>query len=51
MGREFFALPDNSYFYQDEEGLLLCGESYRLKNGILEQLCVEDGVLDMEELQ
>ena len=51
MGREFFALPDNSYFYQDDDGLLLCGEGYRLKNGILEQLCVEDGILNMEELQ
>ena len=47
MGQEFFALPDNSYFYQDEEDLLLCGEGYRLKNGILEQLCTEDEVLDM----
>ena len=51
LGHEFFALPDNSYFYQDEEGLLLCGEGYRLKNGILEQLTVEDAVLDMEVLQ
>lgn len=51
MGHAFFALPDNSYFYQDNDGLLLCGEGYRLKNGILEQLCVEDGVLDMEALK
>ena len=50
MGRQFFALPDNSYFYQNEAGLWLCGEAYRIKNGILEQLTVEDEILDMAEL-
>ena len=46
MGHEFFALPDNSYFYQDPYGLLLCGKAYRLKNGILEQLTDDEDVLD-----
>ena len=46
MGHEFFALPDNSYFYQDEEGLLLCGKGYRLRNGIMEQLTDDEDVLD-----
>ena len=46
MGHEFFSLPDNSYFYQDEEGLLLCGKAYRLKNGIMEQLTDDEDVLD-----
>jgi len=50
LGHQFFALPDNSYFYQDDEGLLLCGEGYRLKDGILEQLTEEDEVLDMSLL-
>lgn len=50
MGHEFFALVDGSYFYQDEDGLLLCGEGYRLKDGILELLTREGDVLDMEEL-
>ena len=50
MGHQFFALPDNSYFYQDEDGLLLCGKAYRIKDGILELLTVEDEVLDMEAL-
>lgn len=50
FGNDFFALPDGSYFYQDEEGLLLCGEGYRLHDGILEQLAVNGQVLDMAEL-
>lgn len=50
-GRQFFALPDNSYFYQDADGLLLCGEAYRIKDGILEFLTVEDEVLDMDALE
>ncbi len=47
MGQEFFALPDNSYFYQDEGCLLLCGEGYRLSNGILERLTQENDVLEL----
>ena len=50
MGRQFFALPDNSYFYQDEDGLYLCGEAYRIKDGILEQLTRNGDVLDMAQL-
>ena len=46
MGHEFFCLPDNSYFFQDEEGLLLCGKAYRLKDGIMEQLTADEDVLD-----
>jgi len=51
MGHEFFALPDGSYFYQDEDGLLLFGEAYRICDGILEKLTVSGEVLDMEALQ
>ncbi len=47
MGHEFFVLPDNSYFYQDDHGILLCGEAYRLRNGILEMLTAEGDVLDL----
>jgi len=47
FGHEFFALPDGSYFYQDEDGLLLCGEGYRIRDGILEQLTQTGDVLDM----
>lgn len=50
MGHEFFMLPDNSYFYQDEDQLLLFGEAYRLRDGILEQICDTDECLNMAEL-
>ena len=50
MGRCFFALPDNSYFYQDSQGLWLCGEAYRIKNGILELITVDGEILNMAEL-
>jgi len=51
MGNTFFALPDNSYFYQDEESLLLFGEGYRLRDGVMEQICETDQCLDMAELE
>ncbi len=51
MDNVFFALVDGSYFYQDEAQLLLCGEAYRLSDGILEKLTLEGEVLNMEELE
>lgn len=50
MGNCFFAIPDGSYFYQDEDCLLLCGNGYRLMDGILEQLTIEEEILDLGEL-
>jgi len=47
VGHQFFALPDGSYFYQDDEQLLLCGKAWRIKDGILELLTTEEEVLDM----
>ena len=51
MDNTFFALPDNSYFYQDEESLLLFGEAYRLQDGVLEKICETDECLDMAEFE
>ena len=51
MDNCFFALHDGSYFYQDEDCLLLCGRGYRLKDGIMELLTEEDDVLDLSELE
>ena len=43
----FFALPDNSYIYQDPEHLLLFGEGYCLSDGVMEQISENDQVLDL----
>lgn len=50
FGNAFFAIPDGSYFYQDEQVLLLCGEGCRIADGILEQLTINGEELDMAEL-
>ena len=50
MGHSFIVLPDGSYIYQDHEETTLLGEAYRLKNGILEQLCVDGETLDLRRL-
>ncbi len=50
MDNIFFALPDGSYIYQDEDTLLLCGKAYRLSDGILEQLTGDGECLDLAEL-
>ena len=50
IGHTFYALPDGSYFYQNEQELLLCGKAYRLKNGILELLTLDGEVLNMAEM-
>ncbi len=47
MDNCFFALPDGSYIYQDDSCQLLCGESYRIANGILENLTRDGDVLDL----
>ncbi len=49
MDNCFFALPDGSYFLRDEDELLLCGESYCIHDGILEQLTAQGDVLDMAD--
>lgn len=49
MGNAFFALPDGSYFYQDEESQLLFGEAYLLRDGVLTQLTRSGDCLDMAD--
>lgn len=51
MGHTFFALPDGSYIYQDEEGQLLCGKAYRVRDGIMELLTLDGECLDLEGLK
>ncbi len=51
MGRTFYALPDGSYFYIDEEQTLLCGKAWRIRNGILEKLTEDGEVLDLADIK
>lgn len=46
----FFALPDGSYLYRHEEETLLLGRAYRLRNGILELLTLEEESLSLDDL-
>lgn len=46
----FFALPDGSYFYICDGVTLLCGEAYRLRNGILELITLEGETASLEEI-
>ncbi|MGN0977127.1 MAG: Type 1 glutamine amidotransferase-like domain-containing protein [Faecousia sp.] len=50
-GRLFFALPDGSYFYQDENDLLLFGEAYLIHDGELEPLSADGEVVDFTEFE
>ena len=50
MGHSFIVLPDGSYIYQDHEEQTLLGLGYRLKNGIMELLCVDGETLDLTKL-
>lgn len=49
FGQLFFVLPDGSYFFQDDDCLLLCGESYCIHDGELDQIQEDGEVLDMDE--
>ena len=51
QGNTFFALPDGSYFFQNEDNLLLFGEAYLLRDGTLSQLTRSGDCLDMAEFE
>lgn len=51
FGHVFFAIPDGSYFYQDDERLLLFGKSYAIRDGRLEPLTEDGEVLDMADFE
>ena len=51
IGNTFYALPDGSYFYIDEEQTLLCGEAWRIRNGILEKLTEDGETLDISQIR
>jgi len=47
--RLFFVLPDGSYFYQDDECLLLFGKSYCIHDGEFTPIQEDGDCLDMED--
>lgn len=49
FGQLFFVLPDGSYFYQDDDCLLLCGESWCIHDGQLDKIQEDGEELDMDE--
>ena len=49
MGRCFFALPDGSYIYQDEDVQLLCGKGYSVMDGVMRKINEDGKVLDLNE--
>ena len=51
QGNTFFALPDGSYFFQNEDNLLLFGEAYLLRDGMLSQLTRSGDCLDMADFE
>jgi dipeptidase E len=48
--RSIIALPDHSYVYCDNGYEIICGESYRIRNGILEKLTDHGQTLPLEWL-
>lgn len=50
MEKTFFALPDGSYILCKDGKEYLFGEAYRIRNGILEQICVNEQSVDLAKL-
>ena len=46
----FFALPDGSWIYQDDEELTLLGEAYLIRNGVIQLLTRDGETLDLSRL-
>ena len=49
-GKTFFALPDGSYILSKDGKEYLLGEAYRIHNGILEQVCINGHIVEMDKL-
>ena len=47
LGRSFFAMPDGSYILCADGREILFGEAYRIRNGILEQICRDGKSIDL----
>ena len=51
FGHNFFALPDGSYFYQDDTCLLLCGRSYLIRDGEKTPLTEDGDIFNMGDFE
>ena len=51
FGHTFFALPDGSYFYQDDDQLLLLGKAFLIRDGEKTPLTEDGEILDMEDFE
>lgn len=51
MGHTFYALPDGSYFYIHDEETVLCGKAFRIRNGILELITLDDETVYLSDIQ
>ena len=51
FGRSFYALPDGSYLLIQEDGSqTIHGEAYRIRNGILEKICIDDKCINLKQI-
>lgn len=50
MGNTFFALPDGSYILSEDGCETLFGEAYRIRNGILELVCINEESVELNQL-
>ena len=50
FGHSFYALPDGSYFYITEEDTLLCGRAYRIRDGVLDLVCMNEEEISLSRL-
>lgn len=51
IGHTFFALPDGSYFFQDDDQLLLCGRAFLIRDGKRSHLTDDGDCLDMDDFE
>ena len=47
LGHTFYAIPDGSYVIADEDGAMLFGEGYRIRDGILEMLTRNGEIMEL----
>lgn len=49
INQNFYALNDGSYILIDNHGIHLYGEAYLIKDGIINQICEQNNIVELEE--